>query len=78
MWRVQGNEEPYKLISCTTKYIIQRDNDIILSRYKEESFRKEFTDELHNCVAMGKTLKVNTTTNSTKGTFMPIQLYYAD
>ncbi|MCF8379701.1 MAG: DNA-binding protein [Bacteroidales bacterium] len=37
----------------STKYINQRDEDFILSYYKEESYRKEFTDALHNYVAMG-------------------------
>lgn len=36
-----------------TKYINQRDEDFILSYYKEESYRKEFTDALKNCIAMG-------------------------
>lgn len=37
----------------STKYINQRDEDFILSYYKEESYRKEFTDSLSNCIAMG-------------------------
>jgi len=37
----------------STKYINQRDEDFILSYYKEESYRKEFTDALHNYIAMG-------------------------
>lgn len=37
----------------STKYINQRDEDFILSYYKEESYRKEFTDALQNYVAMG-------------------------
>ncbi len=37
----------------STKYINQRDGDFILSYYKEESYRKEFTDALKNYVAMG-------------------------
>lgn len=36
-----------------TKYINQRDEDFILSYYKEESYRKEFTDALSKYVAMG-------------------------
>lgn len=36
-----------------TKYINQRDEDFILSYFKEESYRKEFTDALRNYVAMG-------------------------
>lgn len=37
----------------STKYINQRDGDFILSYYKEESYRKEFTDALSNYIAMG-------------------------
>lgn len=37
----------------STKYINQRDGDFILSYYKEESFRKEFTHALSNYLAMG-------------------------
>ncbi len=37
----------------STKYINQRDEDFILSYYKEESYRKEFADALHNYIAMG-------------------------
>ena len=36
-----------------TKYINQRDEDFILSYFKEESYRKEFTDALRDYVAMG-------------------------
>lgn len=36
-----------------TKYINQRDEDFILSYFKEESYRKEFTDALKIYVAMG-------------------------
>lgn len=36
-----------------TKYINQRDEDFILSYYKEESYRKEFTDALKNYISMG-------------------------
>lgn len=36
-----------------TKYINQRDEDFILSYYKEESYRKEFTYALSNYIAMG-------------------------
>lgn len=36
-----------------TKYINQRDEDFILSNYKEETYRKEFTVSLRNYVAMG-------------------------
>jgi hypothetical protein len=37
----------------STKYINQRDEDFILSYYKEERYRKEFTDSLSNYIAMG-------------------------
>ena len=37
----------------STKYVNQRDEDFILSYYKEESYRKEFTDSLSNYIAMG-------------------------
>ncbi len=37
----------------STKYINQRDEDFILSYYKEESYRKEFTDSLSNYIEMG-------------------------
>ncbi len=37
----------------STKYINQRDEDFILSYYKEESYRKEFTDALSKYIAMG-------------------------
>jgi len=37
----------------STKYINQRDGDFILSYYKEESYKKEFTDALSNYIAMG-------------------------
>jgi len=37
----------------STKYINQRDEDFILSYYKEESYRKEFTVALSNYIAMG-------------------------
>ncbi|MCF8131309.1 MAG: DNA-binding protein [Deltaproteobacteria bacterium] len=36
-----------------TKYINQRDEDFILSYFKEEDYRKEFTDSLRDCVDMG-------------------------
>lgn len=36
-----------------TKYINQRDEDFILSYYKEESYRKEFTSALSNYISMG-------------------------
>ncbi len=36
-----------------TKYINQRDEDFILSYFQEENYRKEFTDALSDCVAMG-------------------------
>lgn len=36
-----------------TKYINQRDEDFILSYFKEEGYRKEFTDALSHYVAMG-------------------------
>lgn len=37
----------------STKYINQRDEDFILSYYKEESYRKEFSDSLSYYIAMG-------------------------
>jgi len=37
----------------STKYINQRDEDFILSYYKEESYRKEFTEALNKYVALG-------------------------
>jgi hypothetical protein len=37
----------------STKYINQRDDDFILSYYKEESYRKEFANALSNFIAMG-------------------------
>ena len=37
-----------------TKYINQRDEDFILSYFQEENYRKEFTDALSDCVAMGQ------------------------
>jgi hypothetical protein len=37
-----------------TKYINQRDEDFIQSVFLEENYRKEFTDALKECVAMGK------------------------
>ena len=36
-----------------TKHINQRDEDFILSYFKEENYRKEFTDALRDCVDMG-------------------------
>jgi hypothetical protein len=36
-----------------TKYINQRDEDFIISYFQEENYRKEFTDALRDCVAMG-------------------------
>ena len=36
-----------------TKYINQRDEDFIHSMFLEENYRKEFTDALKECVAMG-------------------------
>jgi hypothetical protein len=36
-----------------TKYINQRDEDFIQSAFIEENYRKQFTDALMNCVAMG-------------------------
>ena len=36
-----------------TKYINQRDEDFLLSAFKEEDYRKEFTDALKNYVDMG-------------------------
>ncbi|MEE9553950.1 MAG: DNA-binding protein [candidate division Zixibacteria bacterium] len=37
-----------------TKYINQRDEDFIISYFKEENYRKEFTDALRDYVDMGK------------------------
>jgi len=37
-----------------TKYINQRDEDFIISYFKEENYRKEFTDALKDYVDMGK------------------------
>jgi len=37
----------------STKYINQRDEDFIHSAFIEESYRKQFTDALKNCVDMG-------------------------
>jgi hypothetical protein len=36
-----------------TKYINQRDEDFIVAYFQEENYRKEFTDALRDCVAMG-------------------------
>ena len=36
-----------------TKYINQRDEDFLASAFGEESYRKQFTDALRDCVAMG-------------------------
>ncbi|MBN1182228.1 MAG: DNA-binding protein [Bacteroidales bacterium] len=36
-----------------TKYVNQRDDDFIISYFQEENYRKEFTDALRDCVAMG-------------------------
>jgi hypothetical protein len=36
-----------------TKYINQRDEDFIHSAFIEENYRKQFTDALKDCVAMG-------------------------
>lgn len=36
-----------------TKYINQRDEDFIHSAFVEEDYRKQFTDALRDCVAMG-------------------------
>lgn len=36
-----------------TKYINQRDEDFLNSWFDEENYRREFTDALNNCVAMG-------------------------
>ncbi len=36
-----------------TKYINQRDEDFIISYFKEENYRKEFTDALRDYVDMG-------------------------
>jgi hypothetical protein len=37
-----------------TKYINQRDEDFIVSYFKEVDYRRQFTDALKDCVAMGK------------------------
>ncbi len=37
-----------------TKYINQRDEDFLLSYFEEENYRKDFTDALRDCVAMGQ------------------------
>jgi len=37
-----------------TKYINQRDEDFIVSYFKEEDYRQQFTNALKDCVAMGK------------------------
>lgn len=37
-----------------TKYVNRRDEDFIISYFKEEDYRKEFTDALDHCVDMGK------------------------
>ena len=37
-----------------TKYINQRDEDFIQSAFIEENYRKQFTDALRDCVAIGK------------------------
>ena len=36
-----------------TKYINQRDEDFVVNLLRGEDYRKEFTDALHDCVAMG-------------------------
>lgn len=36
-----------------TKYINQRDEDFIQSAFREENYRKAFTDALRDCVSMG-------------------------
>jgi len=37
-----------------TKYINQRDEDFLQAWFQEENYRKQFTDALHDCVAMGQ------------------------
>ena len=37
-----------------TKYINQRDEDFLHSAFVEENYRKQFTDALKDCVAMGQ------------------------
>ena len=37
-----------------TKYINQRDEDFLQSAFVEEDYRKQFTDALKDCVAMGQ------------------------
>ncbi len=36
-----------------TKYINQREEDFLVAYFEEENYRKEFTDALNECVAMG-------------------------
>jgi hypothetical protein len=36
-----------------TKYINQRDEDFVVSHFREENYRKQFTDALRDCVDMG-------------------------
>ena len=36
-----------------TKYINQSDEDFLNSWFDEENYRREFTDTLNNCIAMG-------------------------
>jgi hypothetical protein len=36
-----------------TKYINQRDEEYLASAFIEENYRKQFTDALRDCVAMG-------------------------
>ena len=35
-----------------TKYINQREEEFLVAYFKEEDYRKEFTDALHECVAI--------------------------
>lgn len=37
-----------------TKYVNQRDEEFIVAYFEEENYRKEFTDALRDCVAMGQ------------------------
>ena len=36
-----------------TKYVNQRDEDFVVSYFREENYRKQFTDALRDCVDMG-------------------------
>lgn len=53
-----------------TKYINQRDEDFLMSWFREEDYRKEFTDTLKNHVAMGN-IKYAIFTNAVMNTKAP-------